>query len=437
MIRRLLRLVPPGTLPVGGGLALVGLAAYVHLAVAGHSLTADDYSSLSVLWSIVFTVGIGVFLPVEQEVARLVAARRTRGLPPGPVLARGATVAAAVLTLLLAATVATADTLADRLFAGDRTMVAALGGALGALALAHTTRGVLSGLHQFGWYGTQLGVDGGLRIGLVAALALAGVDSPVAYALVLVVAPLLAVALTAPPVARAAGGGNPVPWPPLLRGLALLTVSSLLSQVVVNVGVINVRLLAPADVATAGALLSALVLVRIPLFVFGSMQAALLPGLSTAAATDDEAAFAGLLRRALAVVTALGIVGGTLAVLLGPWLVQRLFDAPDVLGHADFGWLALATLAYLWAMVLGQALLARDRHHAQATAWTVGVVALAAATLAPLTVALRVELGYTVGSVVVAAVMIVLLRRRQTPTPPPPPSAAPAAVPATTPGGNR
>ncbi|MEV6694749.1 polysaccharide biosynthesis protein [Micromonospora sp. NPDC051196] len=434
MIRRLLRLVPPGTLPVGAGLALVGLASYVHLAGAGHTLTAGDYSSLSVLWSIVFTVGIGVFLPVEQEVARLVAARRTRGLPPGPVLARGATVAAAVLALLVLAVTAATGTLADRLFAGDRAMVTALTGALVALALAHTTRGVLSGLGQFNWYGAQLGLDGGLRIGAVAALAVAGVDSPVAYALVLVAAPLLAVALTAPPVVRAVGGGTPVPWPPLLRGLALLTASSLLSQVVVNVGVINVRLLAPADVATAGALLSALVLVRIPLFVFGSMQAALLPGLSTAAATDDEAAFGSLLRRALAVVTALGVGGGVLTVLLGPWLVRALFDAPEILGHGDFAWLALATLAYLWAMVLGQALLARDRHRAQALAWILGVAALVAATLAPLPVALRVELGYTVGSVVVTAAMIALLRRRRE-SPPHPPVAV--AMPATTPGGTR
>ncbi len=434
MIRRLLRLVPPGTLPVGTGLALVGLAAYVHLAVAGHSLTAADYSSLSVLWSVVFTLGIGVFLPVEQEVARLVAARRTRGLPPGPVLARGAAVATAVLGLLLLVTAGTASTLADRLFDGDRAMVGVLAGALAALAVAHTTRGVLSGLRLFGWYGTQLGIDGGLRIGLVAVLAVAGVDSPVAYALVLVVAPLAGVALTAAPVLRAAGGGTAVPWPPLLRGLALLTVSSLLSQVVVNVGVINVRLLAPSDIATAGALLSALVLVRVPLFVFGSMQAALLPGLSTAAATGDEAAFGTLLRRALAVVTALGIGGGVLTVLLGPWLVRVLFDAPDVLGHGDFLWLAVATLAYLWAMVLGQALLARDRHHAQAIAWIAGVAALAAATLAPLSVALRVELGYTVGSLVVAAVMVALLRRRREPAPTPPVA---ATVPATAPGGIR
>nr|WP_230416321.1 polysaccharide biosynthesis protein [Micromonospora tarapacensis] len=432
----MLRLVPPGTLPVGAGLALVGLASYVHLALAGHNLAAADYSALSVLWSVVFTLGIGVFFPVEQEVARLVAARRSRGLPPGPVLARGAAIAAVLLGLLLLLTVAVADTLADRLFDGDHAMVATLAGAVAALAVAHTTRGVLSGLRNFRWYGTQLGLDGGLRIGLVAALALAGVDSPVAYALVLVVAPLIAVALTAVPVARAAGGGPAVPARPLLRGLALLTASSLLAQVVVNVGVINVRLLSPSDVATAGALLSALVLVRVPLFAFGSMQAALLPGLSTAAATGDDLAFGALLRRSLAVVTALGATGGVLAVLSGPWLVRALFDTPDVLGRDDFAWLSLATLAYLWAMVLGQGLLARDRHLAQALAWTAGVAALTATTLAPLPVALRVELGYTAGSLVAAAVMVPLLRRHhRAATASPRPVAV--GVPATTPGGFR
>lgn len=432
MIGRLLRLVPAGTLPVGIGLAVVGLAAYVHLALAGHNLTAADYSSLSVLWSVVFTIGIGVFFPVEQEVARLVAARHSRGLPPGPVLARGTAVAVAVLGLLLLLTLGSADILTDRLFGGDPAMVPALAGSLVALAVTHTTRGVLSGLRRFRWYGTQLGLDGGLRIGLVAALAATGVDSPVAYALVLVVAPLVAIALTAAPVARAVGRGPAVPWRPLLRGLTLLTISSLLAQVVVNIGVINVRLLDPADVATAGALLSALVLVRIPLFVFGSMQAALLPGLSTAAATGDEPAFRALLRRSLAVVTALGALGGIFTALTGPWLVRALFDTPDVLGHGDFAWLSAATLAYLWAMVLGQALLARGRHRAQAVAWTIGVAALAVATLPPLPVALRVELGYTVGSVVATAIMITLLRRRRA-TPPAPPVAAP--MPATTSGG--
>ncbi|TBL36075.1 polysaccharide biosynthesis protein, partial [Verrucosispora sp. SN26_14.1] len=66
-------------------------------------------------------------------------------------------------------------------------------------------------------------------------------------------------------------------------------------------------------------------------------------------------------------------------------------------------------------------------------AWVAGVAALAVATLAPLSVALRVELGYAVGSLVVVAVMLTRLRRgTATPTPP-------VAVPvsASTPGGVR
>ncbi|GGO18314.1 lipopolysaccharide biosynthesis protein [Micromonospora parathelypteridis] len=422
MIRRLLSLVPPGTVAVGAGLALLGLASYVHLAVAGHSLTEADYNSLSVLWSIVFTLGIGLFMPVEQEVARLVAARHSQGLSPGPVLARGAALAAGLLAAVVALIIAARGPLADRLFDGDGTMVAVLIGALAGLAIAHTTRGILSGLQLFPWYGTQLGIDGGLRIALVAVLGLNGVTNPVWYGAVLVVAPVAGAILTAPPVLRAIGGGAPVAWATLLRGLGLLTVSSLLSQVVVNIGVINVKVLDPSDAATAGALLSALVLVRIPLFVFASLQASLLPGLATTASTGDLAGFHNLLRRALGIVSALGLTGAVLAVLLGPWLVQALFDAPG-LGHADFAWLAVATLAYLWAMVLGQALLALDRHRAQALAWAIGVAALVVATLAPVSTALRVELGYAIGSVVVAVVMAVLLRTRtarSTPTHAPP-----------------
>ncbi|WP_309244432.1 lipopolysaccharide biosynthesis protein [Micromonospora parastrephiae] len=430
MIRRLLRLIPPGTIAVGAGLGLLGLASYVHLAVAGHSLTEADYNSLSVLWAIVFTLGIGVFMPVEQEVARVVAARHSQGLPPGPVLARGVTVAAVLLAVLVLTVTAGRQLIADKLFDGDGTMVTVLVGALAAMAVAYATRGVLSGLQLFPWYGTQLGIDGGLRIILVALLGLTGVTSPVWYGLVLVAAPLVSVLVTLSPVLRTVGGGPPVAWTALLRGLSLLIVSSLLSQVVVNVGVINVKLLAPDDVVAAGALLSALVLVRIPLFVFGSMQASLLPGLATTATTGDHAGFNSLLRRALGIVTALGLTGALGAVLIGPWLVRTLFDAPDVLGHGDFAWLAAATLAYLWAMVLGQALLALDRHRAQAVAWAVGVAALIAVTLVPAPVTLRVELAYTIGSVVVAATMAVLLRggfrRPTTPTRPLDDAVAPA-----------
>jgi O-antigen/teichoic acid export membrane protein len=426
-MRRLLNLAPPGTVAVGAGLLLLGVASYVHLSVAGHRLNEGDYSSLAVLWSIVFTVGPGLFLPVEQEIARVVATRCSRGLPPGPVVRQGAALAAAVLGALLVIGYVARTALADRLFAGSTAMVAVLAGALAALAVAHTARGLLSGLGFFPSYGTQLGVDGGLRIALVAGLGVAGVDSPVWYGLVLVIAPLAAVAATARPAWARIGSGPAIGWRPLLHGLALLTASSLLSQTVVNVGVINVRILAPSDVVAAGALLSALVLVRIPLFIFASLQASLLPGLSASTATGDTDGFRSLLRRALGIVTALGLAGTLLAVLLGPWLVQVLFDAPDILGRADFALLGAATLAYLWAMVLGQALLALGRHRAQAVSWVAGVGCLAVATLLPLSLTLRVEVAYGVGSVMVAAVMAAFLGRTRRP-------ARPAAVAVAAPG---
>jgi O-antigen/teichoic acid export membrane protein len=410
-VRRLLNLLPPGTVAVGGGLAVLGAAAYVHLAIAGHTLDRADMSSVSVLWSIVFSVGPGLFFPIEQEIARLVAARRVAGDPAGPVLRRGAALAGGLLAVLLLVTAAASGPLSDRLLDGDTGLVWALCGAFVGLALAHTTRGVLAGLGHFGWYGIQLGADGALRIAMAAVVGALGVRSALWFGLVLVVAPILSVLLTLPPVRRAIGPGRPVGWTDLVRGLGLLTVSALLAQLVVNVAVINVRLIAPDDAVVAGALLSALVLVRVPLFVFASLQASLLPGLATLVASGDLVGHRRLLTRALGVVTALGAGGGVIAVAVGPWLVRLLFDAPDVLHAADFAWLAAGTVAYLWAMVLGQGVLALGRHRAQALAWVAGTVALVAVTLIPGGIAQRVELAYAIGSVVVAAAMAWVLAR--------------------------
>ena len=70
-----LRLLPTGTLQVGAGLMVFGGAAYVQLAVAGHSLSTRGMAAMSVLWSVVFLLGLGLFFPVEQELIRHVADR--------------------------------------------------------------------------------------------------------------------------------------------------------------------------------------------------------------------------------------------------------------------------------------------------------------------------------------------------------------------------
>ena len=422
-VRRLLTALPPGTVAVGSGLVVLGAASYVHLAIAGHALDHSAMSSLAVLWSLVYAVGLGLFFPIEQEVTRLVAAHRVAGGGAGAILRRGALLAGGVLAALLVLIAATSRILAEHLFGGDTSLVWALAGALAGLAVAHTTRGVFAGRSRFGVYGVQLGVDGGLRIVLAAVLGVAGVHSPFWFAFLLTIAPLISVAITLPALRGEATPGLEVGWREFSRGLSLLTLSALAAQLVVNIAVINVRLLDPDDATAAAAMLSAVVLVRVPLFVFASLQASLLPGLTTAVAAEQPAEFRRLLTRALGVVTALGLLGGLICIVAGPALAVALFDAPDVLGAGDYAWLAVGTLGYLWALVLGQGVLALGRHRDQALAWVAGSVVLIAVTLAPGTVALRVELAFAAGSLVVAGLLAVMLRGRR--------GAVPATAPAT------
>jgi hypothetical protein len=236
-------LLPPGTSLVGAGTAALGLASYVQLAVAGRTLSADRMAGVSVLWTLVFSVGLGLFFPVEQEVTRLVAARVVAGRPVAPVLRRGA---AASLTLLAAVCVpllAFARPIAGRLFDGDTALVGALCTAFAALSLAHVTRGMLAGTGHFTAYGCQLALDGLLRVALSVLLAVAHTRTALPFAALLTVPTLVSVAATVPFVLRAAHplpGGPTLRWQVLRAGLLALVPATLLAQLLVISSVIRV-----------------------------------------------------------------------------------------------------------------------------------------------------------------------------------------------------
>ncbi|MFB7662532.1 lipopolysaccharide biosynthesis protein [Kitasatospora sp. NPDC056138] len=409
---RLRTALPPGTQAVAAGTVVLGAASYLHLAVAGHSLSTRDMAGVSVLWTIVMSVGIGLFFPIEQELTRTVAARAVRGEGAGGVLRRAALLTGGVLAVVLGLMAAAARPLAGLLFHGDLTLLAALGAAFAAMACCYLTRGVLAGLGRFGAYGTQLGLDGGARILLALGCAVAGPHSALAFSLILTAAPLLALLATLPLTVRAARPGPPVGWAELLRGLGLLVCSTLLAQWMVSAAVVSVQLLEPGAVDLITALLSALVLARVPIFVFGALQASLLSGLAGSAAQGRYAAFTALLRRAALAVGLLSLALGLPAVALGPWLIRLLFAAPPVLTRPDFLWLALGTLCYLLAMVLGQGLIVLHRHRVQLACWALGAAVLAAVTLLPGPLGTRVCLAYAAGTAGTAAGMAAGLLRR-------------------------
>ena len=68
--------LPEGTIPVGVGIGISGVAMYGFLSVANHGLNKIDYTHFVTFWALLFIGGPGFFLPLEQEVGRALAARR-------------------------------------------------------------------------------------------------------------------------------------------------------------------------------------------------------------------------------------------------------------------------------------------------------------------------------------------------------------------------
>ena len=118
--------------------------------MSGQVLGSERYSALAVLWVLAFTAAPGFFQPLEQEIARAIAARRARNTGSAPVIQRGALTggliaAGLVVVIIIAALV---SPLVDSLFKGQTLLVVALTVMLVGYFAEHMTRGVLAGNGQ-------------------------------------------------------------------------------------------------------------------------------------------------------------------------------------------------------------------------------------------------------------------------------------------------
>ena len=63
-------------LAVATGLAVYGGASFVFLAIAGRALgDSPGYTALALTWTLLNAVGIGLYMPAEQEGGRAIAGR--------------------------------------------------------------------------------------------------------------------------------------------------------------------------------------------------------------------------------------------------------------------------------------------------------------------------------------------------------------------------
>ena len=395
---------------IAAGLVVLGLTAYGFLVVAARALGPEAYAPLSALWAVVFLVGPGCFIPIEQELARSLAARHAAGLGGGPVIRRAATLGGAAVVILTAACAVAGFMLLDKLFDGEALLVVGLLLSLVGYYAEHLARGVLAGYGRFRPYGIALATEGSLRLVGCVVLAALGVATAGPYGIVLGAAPLVATAVALRGQHDLAPPGPEADRRELTVALGWLLAGSVLAQALANAGPVAVKLLADdRERAVAGRFLAALIVARVPLFLFTAVLAPALPRLARMAAAGDRRGFDAGLRRLLSLVAALSVAGTLGALVAGPTVVRTLFGADFELPAHDLATLAVACAAYLFAMTLAQALIAVSGYGRVATAWLAGVVSFGVVTALGSDLLTRVELGMVTGGVVAAVAMAGLL----------------------------
>jgi O-antigen/teichoic acid export membrane protein len=387
---------------VGAGYLILGGAGYLFLAVASRTFDAVAYSALSSVYLLVNIIGPGLFAAVEQETSRHVSTRLARGEQVAPVIRRLALVSAGLFAGIAVVTLALSPVLLPDVLHGDGWLLVGLLLASGSYAVVSVTRGSFGGRRAFGRYGTSVGTEGGVRllasiglVGLVAAgvLATGGSSGAGRYGLLFCLAPLVAVAVTGTWFLRdlrrdAGAGAAPDGFAPLARGVGLLTVAWGLSLAISNAAPVVVNALVPdSQAATAAAFASAVVLARIPLFVFQGAQSLVLPSFARAAAKADEDGDSSALRQAvrpaLLLVAGVGVVALLGTAVLGHWAGRLAFGAGFTTSNGVLVALMVGTVAGMAVQIVQPALLALGRHRWVAGGWVFGALVFAGAFALP------------------------------------------------------
>ncbi|MBM7388989.1 O-antigen/teichoic acid export membrane protein [Clavibacter michiganensis] len=428
---------------VVGATVVTGLVTYVFLGIVSRSVAAlapdavagdAAFDMFSVFWSVALVVGFGLFLPVEQELARLgahgvdvrAAVRSALGLS-GAVALVGLVAVAAASPLLLGAGMPIGLVVAYALIAPVS-------------ALQFTARGSMVARGDVTAYSRVLLADSGLRVTLAlgALLLLTALDLPDAVSW-FAAALLAAIALAHVPVllrlrggrADAAAGAvdpavaavDPValatgpvpaasPGTSIRRAYLALLGAGVCAQLLLNAGPVVIAAL-DRTVGTAGAFQATFSVARVPLFMLVPLQGLIVPPLVAYVRRGETAALIRRMTLIAAAVAGVGVVAGVVAALVGPWVIELVFGSGRSLPGLDVGILVLGVFTHVGLVIGTQALIATDRHRDSSIAWVAALVVAAAATAllqGPLGWATAIAAGFGGGSLVGWIVALLRLR---------------------------
>lgn len=390
-----------GTAYIVAGSAVAGLAAYAYQILGGRTLGAHDFAPVSVLLTIHFLTFIVVLLPVEQLVVRRLTLDRTSGGLPANALWLGiATVGAATVFAWLGV---------HHWLNGDYRFVGFVALTVGAHLWFAAARGHLAGWRRFRAYGTSSALASVIRLVIAVGITIVH-PSASGFAVALIVG-TFAVAAWRPfrPV--------PVDRPELdeearanldERGLLWgLVLAAAASQALLLSGPLLVGILggSPTEISIAFA---AFTLGRAPL-VFGyNLLARVLPPFTVMAARGERDELRAWARGMAWAGVGLGMVGGVLGWLLGPWAVELAYGAGFVTSRFDAAVISVGVVFAGSGLFVGQILVARGQSARLGVAWLCGLAAAAAAVVATpgLSPMARVSLAFTAGAIVALGALV-------------------------------
>lgn len=395
--------------------AVSGLVINAYLVLVARNVSPAEYGYFAAFWSLALLIGFGAFLPVEQELARLLAAdpnARVRVLSGAAKLA-GATAVSAVAVLALASPL-----LAPAL-GGQTSMLVALAALCLVSAAQFLARGLLVGLGRIGRGGVVLLADAVLRILLATVVILLGAASSTTFAWALVAAvamahlPVLVVLLTGllrSHPARQTGSAATARAMSAAAGPLLL--GSICAQLLLNGVPVLVSALAGPDARVrVGQFLAAFLLARVPLFAAVPLQTAIIPTLTRQAMHGRSALRKPALCAGAGLLAGMAVAAAA-ALLAGPTLIRWIFGPAYLIGAGDLALLAVGVLAHLALILTAQVLVAAARHRAVATSWLVGLAVLGVVVAAVPDLVLGAELGFLIGSAAGCAVGVAQLLGR-------------------------
>jgi O-antigen/teichoic acid export membrane protein len=406
--------VPEGTFAVGAGLLIAAATSYVFIVLVLRQLgNHGPAAAFSSFWALIYVAGPGFFLPLEQEVGRALASRHAQGIGGGPLVGRAARLGGMLVAALVVGSVALIGPLSHSLFKGEAMLVAGLAVGLIGFYAMHLTRGTLSGNGRFRAYGEMLGSESVVRLAGAIVLVAFGVKSAGAYSLCLALAPFVAVAYSLRGQRNLVTPGPPAPYSELSEKLGWLLAGSVLMQLLGYAALLGVGLLANhGQKDEVASFARAFFIARIPILLFQAVQAALLPKLASLAGSGRHDEFRAGVKRLLAVVTGIAVIGTVAAFTLGPFAGKILFGADKFnMGNVDLGLLAAGSGAYIIALTIAQAVIALNGHARATVGWFIGVVVFVAVTAVVTGLELRVELGFLIGSAAATVAMIVAAAR--------------------------